>query len=282
MWRKFVIDRYVLVLTIFKLHASSKEAKLQIARLMVELIKHRVESNCLPWYVTDQIMPSKGIVGANRIAKGAVTAKEKRKLAIHAIEARVKTSLNDAKQNRVSQRKQKLLSHVPLISVIGYTNCGKTTLIKSLTETHKLCPENKLFATTEASSHFGLLENDVSCIYNDTVGFISDMPHELVAAFTASFEEICGSQLVVHVSDISHPDWRAQMHVVQQTISQMLARPDALPLRESCWIEVADGERGTEATIREGSFIHVMNKCDLLSSQLVSLTEVSKYFPIFS
>ena len=91
LWRRFVIDRYILVLSIFRLHATSKEAKLQVARLLVSLIKHRVENNCLPWYLTEKVLASKGntIPGSVKRAKGAVTSKEMRRLTVQSLEAKV-------------------------------------------------------------------------------------------------------------------------------------------------------------------------------------------------
>ncbi|XP_075264639.1 putative GTP-binding protein 6 isoform X2 [Convolutriloba macropyga] len=265
LWRRFVIDRYILVLSIFRLHATSKEAKLQVARLLVSLIKHRVENNCLPWYLTEKVLASKGntIPGSVKRAKGAVTSKEMRRLTVQSLEAKVKSGLEVANTNRSRMRKRKIEAHLPLISVIGYTNCGKTTLIKALTKTDKLTPENKLFATTEASSHFGFLEHDVPCIFNDTVGFISDMPHSLIDAFTASFEEISTAQIVVHVTDISHRDWRRQMDVVNKTVDDMTKTNNALEVADKSWIQMS--KNGDSAVIMDRrAVVHVFNKSDKL------------------
>ncbi|XP_063713789.1 putative GTP-binding protein 6 [Symsagittifera roscoffensis] len=267
LWRRFVIDRYLLVLTIFRLHASSKEAKLQVARLMVSLLKHRVESNCLPWYLTEKVLSSSSagsLVAGTKRAKGAVTSKEARRLTVQALEAKVKDGLEMANKNRSRLRKRKLESHVPLISVIGYTNCGKTTLIKALTQTDKLTPQNKLFATTEASSHFGQLQRGVSCIYNDTVGFISEMPYSLVDAFTASFEEISAGQLVVHVTDISHRDWKRQVDVVNRTVDEMTNKTAKdLCTGDHSWVKPSlDGE---SVVLDKQAVIHVFNKSDKLT-----------------
>lgn len=112
-------------------------------------------------------------------------------------------------------------SQINSIAVVGYTNAGKTSLIKALTNDSSLFPEDKLFATLDVTSHAGILPRNIKVLYMDTIGFISDIPPTLIASFSAVLEEVLVSDVVVHVRDISHPDTGAQKIAVLKQLAEL-------------------------------------------------------------
>jgi 50S ribosomal subunit-associated GTPase HflX len=183
-----IYDRYKIVLEIFKRNARSDIAKLQIALAEIPYIRHRYENNELYKNVEKKIKKE--------------------------LEAKIKTRnlLN-------AQRREKKL---PLVSVFGYTNVGKTSFIKALTNDSKMKPENKLFATLDVTYHGASLSNsNQHIIFADTIGFISDIPTNLIEAFKTSLNDTLNADLYVHLIDISHPDRHAQQESVLKILSEM-------------------------------------------------------------
>jgi len=110
---------------------------------------------------------------------------------------------------------------IPSVAIIGYTNCGKTSLIKALTHDSKLVPEDRLFATLDVSVHMVNLPSNLKVLLIDTIGFITAIPTTLVHSFRSTLSEICSADLLVHVTDCSHPDWKSQVETVQDTLRQI-------------------------------------------------------------
>nr|XP_013806226.1 PREDICTED: putative GTP-binding protein 6 isoform X2 [Apteryx mantelli mantelli] len=121
-------------------------------------------------------------------------------------ELKIRYALEKLRRKRSVLRNQRKKCEFPIISVMGYTNCGKTTLIKALTGEAGLQPKDQLFATLDITAHAGYLPSHMPVIYVDTIGFLSDLPHNLVESFSATLEEVAYSDLIVHVRDITHPE----------------------------------------------------------------------------
>ncbi|XP_038858979.1 putative GTP-binding protein 6 [Salvelinus namaycush] len=110
---------------------------------------------------------------------------------------------------------------------MGYTNCGKTTLIKALTGDAALQPRDQLFATLDVTVHAGTLPSHMTVLYVDTIGFLSQLPHQLIDSFSATLEDVIHSDLIVHVRDISHPETVNQKENVLNVLRN-LQIPDRL------------------------------------------------------
>ncbi|CAJ0945993.1 unnamed protein product [Ranitomeya imitator] len=121
-------------------------------------------------------------------------------------EMRIKKALDKLRSKRKLLRTQRRRREFPIISVMGYTNSGKTTLIQALTGDTNLHPRNQLFATLDVTAHGGLLPCRMPVIYVDTIGFLSQLPHNLIESFSATLEDVIHSDLLIHVRDISHPE----------------------------------------------------------------------------
>ncbi|MEQ2208203.1 putative GTP-binding protein 6, partial [Xenoophorus captivus] len=125
-------------------------------------------------------------------------------------EMKIRFSLEKLRKKRHLLRSQRKHREFPIVSVLGYTNCGKTTLIKALTGDSGLQPRNQLFATLDVTVHAGQLPSHMTVLYVDTIGFLSQLPHQLIDSFSATLEDITHSvwspDLLVHVRDICHPE----------------------------------------------------------------------------
>jgi len=120
------------------------------------------------------------------------------------------------KQRRALRNKKQL----PIISIVGYTNAGKSTLLNTLTKSRELV-ENRLFATLDPSSRRLRFPKDIEVIITDTVGFIEDLPRDLVVAFRATLEELESADLLLHVIDISNPRFADQIHAVETILAEL-------------------------------------------------------------
>jgi GTP-binding protein HflX len=126
-----------------------------------------------------------------------------------------------AKQRGMLRRRRKEDLHIPTVAVVGYTNCGKTSLIKALTGKEELTPRNQLFATLDVTVHEGRLPSNMKTLFIDTVGFISDIPTNLIASFSATLEDAAQADLLIHVRDVSNPNHPEQNENVIRTLKSL-------------------------------------------------------------
>lgn len=133
---------------------------------------------------------------------------------------RLEQALTTVQKNRDQQRRQRSRKAIPIISIIGYTNAGKSTLLNQLTQS-RVFAEDKLFATLDPSSRRLRFPRDIEVIITDTVGFIRDLPKELMAAFKATLEELENADLFVHVIDISNPRHAEQIRSVETILAEL-------------------------------------------------------------
>ncbi|KAF7204951.1 putative GTP-binding protein 6 [Nothobranchius furzeri] len=197
-WGIKVFDRYSVVLHIFRCNARTKEAKLQISLAEIPLLRSRLKNEMAN-------LDQQG-GGSRYIGGSGETVSEVQQRLLKEREMKIRSALEKLRKKRHLLRSQRKHREFPTVSVLGYTNCGKTTLIKALTGDSGLQPRNQLFATLDVTVHAGQLPSHMTVLYVDTIGFLSQLPHQLIDSFSATLEDIKHSDLLVHVRDISHPE----------------------------------------------------------------------------
>jgi GTPase len=206
-----VIDRTQLILDIFAQRAQSREGKLQVELAQLKYI--------LPRLVTKDTAMSRLTGGIGGRGPGETRLEINRRRARDRIR-RLEKALATVQKNRVQQRHRRSKKGIPIISIIGYTNAGKSTLLNQLTAS-RVMTENKLFATLDPSSRRLRFPRDIEVIITDTVGFIRDLPKELMTAFKATLEELENADLLLHVIDISNPRHPEQIHSVEAILAEL-------------------------------------------------------------
>jgi len=215
-----IFDRYSLILEIFKLHAKSREAKIQVSLAEISYLKARVKQ-----YHEKGKNRQYGFGG--RLGGSGESYVERTKQILERKSLRLKAKLKTLSNSRELLKKKRIIKEIPTIAVIGYTNSGKTSLIKALTQDSRLIPRNVLFATLDITTHAARLPSFSSVLFIDTVGFISNIPTTLIEAFNVTLREAVSSSLIIHVYDASHEDLLNQLDTVKKTIN-LLSVPDKL------------------------------------------------------
>lgn len=208
---KKVVDRTGLILDIFAQRARTKEGKLQ-----VELAQYLY---LLPRLVGKGIHMSRQTGGIGTRGPGETQLEVDRRRLREKI-TRIRRELEGVKASRHLHRAKRLSVPIPTVSLVGYTNAGKSTLFHALTKAEVLV-EDKLFATLDPTVRRVKLPSGREILMSDTVGFIRKLPHALVESFKATFEEIEGADLLLHVIDVSHPLKKEQIKMVHQVLSEI-------------------------------------------------------------
>ncbi len=206
-----VIDRTQLILDIFAQRAKSREGKLQ-----VELAQFKY---LLPRLVTRNTAMSRLTGGIGGRGPGETKLEINRRRVRDRIK-RLEKSLTLVSRRRKQQKSKRHKKGLPVISIIGYTNAGKSTLLNTLTNSSVLV-ENQLFATLDPSSRRLKFPRDMEVIVTDTVGFIKNLPRDLLVAFRATLEELENAELLLHVIDISNPRFENQIESVEKILGQL-------------------------------------------------------------
>ena len=229
-----VIDRTQLILDIFAQRARSREGKLQVELAQLKYL--------LPRLVTKNTALSRLTGGIGGRGPGETKLEINRRRVRDRI-VQLEKQLSDVSRHRTHLRRRREKRRLPIISIIGYTNAGKSTLLNTLTHSRVLA-EGRLFATLDPSSRRLRFPRDVEVIITDTVGFIQDLPRDLMAAFSATLEELESADLLLHVIDIANPRCLDQIEAVERILADLGL--DAVP------------------TLR------VLNKQDLVGSETVA------------
>jgi GTPase len=207
-----VIDRPQLILDIFAQRAQSREGKLQVELAQLKYL--------LPRLVIGQNSAFSRLAGGIGGRGPGETKLETDRRRVRDRIAQLEKQVDNLGRQRQERRKNRAQKNLPVISLVGYTNAGKSTLLNTLTQSD-VYAEKKMFATLDPTSRRLRLPYEQEVIINDTVGFIRDLPEALVAAFRATLEEIADSDLLVHVVDASNPRLMQQIESVEKILSDL-------------------------------------------------------------
>jgi len=226
-----VIDRTSLILEIFGERAATAEGRLQVELAHLDYQAGRLVRS---WTHLERQRGGFGFLGG----PGETQIEADRRL-IRDRMARIRRELEQVKRTRTLHRDRRRRAPWPVIALVGYTNAGKSTLFNRVTGEGVLA-ENMLFATLDPTMREIKLPGFDKAIVSDTVGFVSDLPTQLVAAFRATLEEVTSADILIHVRDMAHPDRDAQREDVETVLKQLgagLEDEDAPPLIEA-WNKV--------------------------------------------
>lgn len=236
-WNCKVIDRTGLILEIFGARARTAEGRIQVELAALTYQRSRLVRS---WTHLERQRGGMGFIGG----PGETQLELDRRLIDERI-GRIKKELEDVKRTRALHRKARKRVPYPVVALVGYTNAGKSTLFNRLTQSDVMA-ENLLFATLDPTMRRVRLPSRREIILSDTVGFISDLPTLLVAAFRATLEEVVEADLILHVRDISQTETDTQNQDVLKVLKDL----------------------GLE-NVYEDHGIEVLNKCDLLEPDKV-------------
>jgi GTP-binding protein HflX len=241
-----VIDRTGLILEIFGARARTREGQLQVELAHLSYQKSRLVRS---WTHLERQRGGGGFMGG----PGETQIELDRRIITDRI-ALLKRELEEVKRTRHLHRSARKRVPFPIVAFVGYTNAGKSTLFNHITNAN-VYAKDQLFATLDPTMRAVRLPSGRHIILSDTVGFISDLPHELVAAFHATLEEVLEADLILHVRDISSPDTNAQKQDVEHVLQHDLGLADQV----------------------ETGLVEVWNKMDLLEAGLLPATSNPHY-----
>ena len=207
-----VIDRSQLILDIFAQRAQSHEGKIQVELAQLKYM--------LPRLVMGQESAFSRLAGGIGGRGPGETKLETDRRRVRDRIHRLERELASQAKRREQRRKERRRHQVPTISIVGYTNAGKSTLLNALTASDVLA-ESRMFATLDPTTRRLRLPREREVIINDTVGFIRDLPPDLIAAFRSTLEEIDGSRLLIHLVDASNPRWKQQIASVDRILTEL-------------------------------------------------------------
>ena len=206
-----VIDRTQLILDIFAKHATSKEGKMQVELAQLEYLMPRLSGKGVE---LSRLGGGIGTVGPGE------TKLEVDRRRISSRVAKLKKDLKDVSFDRTTKRKKRRDKGVPAISLVGYTNAGKSTLLNALTDAGQKTKDG-LFTTLDSLSRQLVLPNHQKVVLSDTVGFMHNLPHHLIESFNATLEEIKEADLLLHVVDISHDNYKSLYGSVSDVLKEL-------------------------------------------------------------
>jgi GTPase len=206
-----IIDRTQLILDVFALRAKSQDGKIQ-----VELAQLKYT---LPRLVEMDTMMSRLTGGIGGRGPGETKLEINRRRAEERIH-RLEKDIESLARKRFQKRNLRKRSNIPIVSIVGYTNAGKSTLLNTLTKSSVIV-EDKPFSTLDPASRRLRFPREREIVVTDTVGFIRDLPKDLLNAFRATLEEIGDADLILHVVDISNRNFRAHIEAVETILKQL-------------------------------------------------------------
>ena len=207
-----IIDRSQLILDIFAQRAQSSEGKIQVELAQLKYL--------LPRLIAGQDSAFSRLAGGIGGRGPGETKLETDRRRVRDRINRLEKEIEAQRQRRQERRKGRTRQRLPIVSIVGYTNAGKSTLLNALTKSD-VHAEQRMFATLDPTSRRLRLPREQEVIINDTVGFIQALPPDLLSAFRATLEEISDSSLLVHTVDISNPRWPQQVESVKRILSEL-------------------------------------------------------------
>ncbi len=228
-WGAKVIDRTGLILEIFGRRARTREGALQVEHAHLTYQKGRLVRS---WTHLERQRGGFGFLGG----PGETQLEADRRMIDERL-AKIETELTKVKRTRELHRESRRRVPYPIVALVGYTNAGKSTLFNRMTRA-KVLSADMLFATLDPTLRAVDLPHGARIILSDTVGFISDLPTMLIAAFRATLEEVIEADVILHVRDVSHGDVEAQLHDVEKVLAQLGIDPQNDPEHKHTLIEV--------------------------------------------
>ena len=211
-----VLDRCGLILDIFAQRAKTKEGRLQVELAQDQYLLPRLTGM---WtHLERQAGTSgKGPIGSK--GPGETQLETDRRHIRRKID-KLREDLEEVRRVRATQRQRRQKNEIPVVAIVGYTNAGKSTLLNHLTGAG-IPANNRLFDTLDTTSRLLTVSDTLDVVISDTVGFIRKLPHQLVEAFKATLEELEYADLLLHVIDVSNPEWQQQAAVVENLIREL-------------------------------------------------------------
>ena len=240
-----VLDRTALILDIFAQHARTREGRLQVELAQHEYILPRLRGQ---WSHLERL---EGRIGTR--GPGETQLETDRRLIRDRISA-LKRQIEQVRRQRALHRRQRARQGMPVVSLVGYTNAGKSTLMRTFSGADVLV-EDRLFATLDPVTRRVRLPSGNTVLLTDTVGFIQKLPTQLVAAFRATLEEMTEATLMLHVVDVTHPDAVQQAETVEATLAglELAAKPLLTVFNKADLLIEGQGDSLEEVVKAEGS-----------------------------
>ncbi len=211
-----VLDRSGLILDIFAGRARTAEGKLQVELAQYKYLLPRL-TGMWGHLVRQTASGGKSPIGTRGPGETQLET-DRRHVRIHM--QKLEKQLEDVRRTRELQRKRRRKNEIPVVAIVGYTNAGKSTLLNRLTGSN-IEANNRLFDTLDTSTRYLRISDGCEVVISDTVGFIRRLPTHLIEAFKATLEELEYADLILHVIDVSNPDWIAQAKVTEKLIDEL-------------------------------------------------------------
>jgi len=208
---KKILDRTQLILDIFARRARSREGRLQIELAQLQYLLPRLTR------MWTHLSRQTGGIGTRGPGETQLEVDRRR---VQERIARLQKDLEEVRKHRAIQREGRARHQWPVVAIVGYTNAGKSSLLNRLTKAGVLA-EDKLFATLDPTTRQYVLPNKVKVLFTDTVGFIRKLPHTVIESFKATLEELKSADLLVHVVDVSHPQWEEHIAATDDVIREL-------------------------------------------------------------
>ena len=210
---KKILDRTQLILDIFARRARSREGRLQIELAQLQYLLPRLTR------MWTHLSRQTGGIGTRGPGETQLEVDRRR---VQERIARLQKDLEEVRKHRAIQREGRARHQWPVVAIVGYTNAGKSSLLNRLTKAGVLA-EDKLFATLDPTTRQFVLPNKLKVLFTDTVGFIRKLPTTVIESFKATLEELKSADLLVHVVDVSHPQWEEHIAATEAVIRELQA-----------------------------------------------------------